>query len=209
MDGTSNRTETGGTGGAAAAGQGAAGVAGAPGEAGGWAPDDGASGGATPSVGGTGGSPYTGAGGTDGAGISGESGSGVAGSPVLAGQGGSPSEPEATIGCRDPLQDGCAVCCETISGEDAGESCVRKSPSSGSDWYNSSESLDGPCPSDCEPCAQCSFRDEEQLSQMEPRPECACDTIDIGIDPCFAPMSCECFCQSYAALAEACPHLAQ
>jgi hypothetical protein len=144
--------------------------------------------------------------------LGGINGSGVAGTDMdgLAGSGkaGSPPEPEATDGCRAPQEPGCDACCEELTDGGIEPSCLRKSASSGSDWYNSDESLDGPCPADCQPCASCSLRDEEQLSNLEPRPDCDCDSIVIGIDPCFLPMGCECYCQSYLALTEACPQLA-
>ncbi len=199
---------TSGTGGTAGAGQGAAGVSGASGgagsgptpTAGGPASEDGA-GGSTPVVAGEGGGvDLGGIGGSGATGTSGTDGSGDAGAP---------SEPEYTAGCRAPEQSGCEQCCEATTGAGGEPSCLKRSASSGSDWYNSVESLDGPCPGDCAICASCSLRDEEQLASMEARPDCDCNSIVIGIDPCFSPMGCECYCQSYAALAEACPHLVQ
>jgi hypothetical protein len=192
---------TAGTGGVPIGGEGVAGSEATPGEAGSTAVVDGAAG-TTPPTAGGGGSIEVG--GADGSGISGQSGAGAAG------EAGSTQEPDATTGCRGPEQEGCAECCEPTTDAGGEQSCARKSATSGSDWYNSIESLGaGACPSDCEACAQCSFRDEEQLAEMETRPDCACDTIVIGIDPCFAPMSCECYCQTYNSLAEACPHLAE
>jgi len=191
---------TSGTGGTAVAGEGTGAVSGTPGETDGQSAVDGVAG-TTPAPGGEGGTVDVGGG--DGAGATGEGGAGIGG------EAGAAAEPEATIGCRAPQEQGCEQCCETATGADGIASCVVRSASSGGDWYNAVESLDEACPQDCPPCAACSLRDEEQLTELEARSDCACDSIVVGIDPCFAPMSCECFCQGYSALAQACPHLVQ
>ena len=42
------------------------------------------------------------------------------------------------------------------------------------------------------------------LLQIADEGDCDCANIDVGVDPCFAPNSCECICQPYASLADDC-----
>ena len=199
---------TGGSGGTAGAREGAAGGYDTPasgrdgtGRAGSSGIEVGTGGGPAPTIAGQGG-------GVDLAGSDATTDKGAGGS-VITGDAGSAQEPESTVGCRAPQEPGCGICCQELTDEAFEPSCIQKSATGDSDWFDSVERLDGPCPSDCEPCAACSLRDEQQLVNMEARPDCNCGSIDIGIDPCFAPMSCECYCQSYSALTETCPHLVQ
>ncbi len=170
--------------------------------------DTGAAGGSGSAGGGGGGTSDSGGTGLNGGsgGIDGTGGSsGSGGASGTGGDAGSAQqEPDPMEGCRGPEEENCDECCKATKD---GESCVRLSTSTGSDWYNSSELIDGPCPIDCEPCAQCLLRDEQDLETLGNRPECDCDTIEIGIDPCFVAMSCACYCSRYLRLAEACPNL--
>ena len=75
-------------------------------------------------------------------------------------------------------------------------------------WYNEAEAIRRPCPGDCKPCARCSRRDEGTAKRLTRPKGCTCEGLDLGIDPCFSPGSCECFCQNYLSLVERCPDLA-
>ena len=58
----------------------------------------------------------------------------------------------------------------------------------------------------CPACAQCSAREQENLEAvlvLIEADQCDCDTIDIGMDPCFSP-GCECHCSRYELLSEDC-----
>jgi hypothetical protein len=59
------------------------------------------------------------------------------------------------------------------------------------------------CPEDCAPCAQCFAAEEADLSALIDDP-CECETVEIGIDPCFASDSCGCICSPYDSLMEDC-----
>jgi hypothetical protein len=72
-------------------------------------------------------------------------------------------------------------------------------------WYNVT-GFEKSCPSGCQPCASCSKRDEKELRALV-RPEgCDCSK-DPGIDPCFSPRSCGCYCERYTYLSKQCPHV--
>jgi hypothetical protein len=60
------------------------------------------------------------------------------------------------------------------------------------------------CDASCPPCATCSSAEQEALRALPERPECDC-SIPPGVDPCFAPASCGCWCEQITSLKEACP----
>jgi hypothetical protein len=115
---------------------------------------------------------------------------------------------EALAGCRAPDDLGCSSCC--IVGAD---SCTVKrwssheNPTTVTPWYNSIESV-RECPSNCSPCASCSSRSEKELRDLLTRKpkDCDCAKATIGIDPCFAPMSCACYCSRWEDLKTQCPY---
>jgi hypothetical protein len=37
--------------------------------------------------------------------------------------------------------------------------------------------------------------------------DCDCDDAEIGVDPCFSPGSCECFCMRLRNVQRVCPQL--
>lgn len=110
----------------------------------------------------------------------------------------------ARSGCRSPEEPGCATCCIPQG------SCMVRSWNAGGvtgvkPWYDVSESRSS-CPAGCAQCASCVLRTEEELCQLLATPRaCDCAKIQIGIDPCFAASSCECYCSRYASLTSACP----
>ncbi len=107
--------------------------------------------------------------------------------------------------CTAPSQEGCATCCRPL---DNGM-CTELSWTGGGSsktvpWYNAQRALGKACPPDCRKCASCLHRDRETLEKLK-RPEgCVCQETDPGVDPCHAPMSCECFCSRYMRLAAKC-----
>ena len=84
-----------------------------------------------------------------------------------------------------------------------------KGRSYGADWYNGHNNLlDQTCPHNCPKCASCLLRDEDQLMSLKPPEQCdptECKTMEIGVDPCHSPDSCECFCLEANSLIEKCP----
>jgi hypothetical protein len=112
--------------------------------------------------------------------------------------------------CRGPEFPGCGACCRENAAQ---HTCIILSSSDGDaepgfiPWYNNTEFRDGDCPADCRPCASCLSRDEREYAKLGSRPECRCESLEIGIDPCFAPSSCECYCQRKLRILRACPHL--
>ena len=115
---------------------------------------------------------------------------------------------ESLAGCRTPEDPGCSRCCiATI------DSCTVKSWTSHENsgivtpWYNSIAS-EKECPSDCAKCASCSQRGETELRALHTaRPkDCDCAKVTMGIDPCFAPMSCPCYCSRWETLRTQCPY---
>jgi len=115
--------------------------------------------------------------------------------------------PKALVGCRSPEEPGCTSCCLS-----EGKSCTVMSWSShGSSgtvipWYNQSAS-EKKCPADCPPCASCLQRNEQELrTLLASGKKCECARTIIGVDPCFAPDSCACYCTRLKNLSRACPH---
>lgn len=116
--------------------------------------------------------------------------------------------PEAVIGCRAPDEPDCSRCCLETVVEDACTVLSGEEDWSLHDvepWYNSVEAVDGACAADCPRCARCSERDERELRALESRPECDCEALTIGIDPCFNPGSCACHCRRLESLMSRCP----
>ena len=117
----------------------------------------------------------------------------------------SPREPRV---CDAPDQPGCNPCC--IEEED-GRCTLRAWETLGVDvsgiepWYNAQTSA-GVCPEGCRPCSRCDRRARREIDELGARPECDCSK-PVGIDPCFAPSSCECFCRLATSLASRCPKL--
>lgn len=110
-------------------------------------------------------------------------------------------------GCRDPRipynDVSCDVCCDQNL-----KDCLEYS---GEEWYNSIEYFySQDCPDACPKCASCFTRDEENLKALVPPEGCNpihCEDMDIGIDPCFARGSCECFCETANELMAKCPQV--
>lgn len=116
-------------------------------------------------------------------------------------------DPAALDGCRAPDEPGCASCCVDTDGGrcryqigDEDWALYDVAP-----WYNGVAFVDGACPDDCPRCARCSARDEHLLETLAPRPDCACDGLEPGVDPCYSPDSCACYCHSLASLTAMCP----
>lgn len=112
-----------------------------------------------------------------------------------------------TDGCRAPTEFYDGVSCESCCDQNMAD-CIERS---GEEWYNSVRFLpNADCPSACPRCASCSIRDEESLKKLTVPPECNpsdCADMNIGIDPCFARGSCECFCDTANTLLEMCPQI--
>lgn len=118
-------------------------------------------------------------------------------------------DPDALAGCRAPDEPDCSICCLDSEGEadvchyllgDEDWSLYDVDP-----WYNGMLFVDGACPADCRPCARCSERDEHLLEALAPRPDCACEGLSIGVDPCYSPGSCACYCHTLESLTSRCP----
>ena len=129
-------------------------------------------------------------------------GGGDAGSVADADRGGLPFSP--TEGCRDNSSAGCSQCCAQSVDDNGAQTCDI------SQSY-ASMSGPGPCPSGCPTCARCSTLTESSLSDKakSSRSDCDCPTVDPGIDPCYAPSSCGCFCSSLMAGLAACPQVGE
>ena len=119
-------------------------------------------------------------------------------------------EPSSLHGCRGPDEIFEMKPCESCCIQD-GKDCIKKSRDCALEcgtWYNTRENLfDQRCPYGCPKCASCLLRDEEQLMSLKPPEQCNpkdCKTMEIGVDPCFAP-GCECFCSEANRLMEKCP----
>jgi len=116
-----------------------------------------------------------------------------------------PSSP--TDGCRAPTEFYDGVACESCCDQNMAD-CIEHS---GEEWYNSVRFLPNiDCPSACPRCASCSIRNEDRLKGLTVPPSCNpfdCSSMDIGIDPCFARDSCECFCETANHLLEVCPQI--
>jgi hypothetical protein len=111
--------------------------------------------------------------------------------------------------CRGPEFAGCSSCCEQVPGE---PQCVMLTWTGPDEpglipWYNSSTWRDGRCPLACHPCASCLTREERDYAELGERPDCDCDSQRIGVDPCFAPKSCACYCMQALRILRDCPHL--
>lgn len=107
--------------------------------------------------------------------------------------------------CTAPSEPGCDFCCRPL---DNGM-CTQLSWTGGPEtktkpWYNAQRALGKPCPGDCRPCARCLERDSDNLARMKAPEGCDCAAIEVGVDPCHAPMSCECFCSRWKRLTDLC-----
>ena len=120
------------------------------------------------------------------------------------------SEPSSFDGCRGPndILQISAMPCESCYIQD-GKNCFKKFTTDGADWYNGHRNLwNETCANNYPKCASCLFRDEDQLMSLKPPEQCDptdCKTMEIGVDPCFAMSSCECFCLKANFLIEKCP----
>jgi hypothetical protein len=115
-----------------------------------------------------------------------------------------PIDPDALVGCRSPEEPECASCC--FSTDDG--RCIYRSGDleSGVDpWYSTSSVEEGSCPSSCEPCARCTLRDEDDLHDLVPPPDCDCDAVELLGDDCFTPASCGCHCSKLVSAMDDCP----
>jgi hypothetical protein len=122
-------------------------------------------------------------------------------SPVQDADGGSLSLPfDPVAGCRETSSAACAQCCAPSGGLDQNGGCTIERT-------NSAEFTADPCPATCSPCARCSEAAERSLAEAaeHARPDCDCPTVDPGIDPCFTPQGCGCFCVGLASNLNACP----
>lgn len=112
-----------------------------------------------------------------------------------------------TDGCRAPTEVYDGVSCESCCDQNM-DDCIEHS---GDEWYNSVRFLpNADCPTACPRCASCSIRAEENLKALAVPPQCNpadCADMNIGIDPCFARDSCECFCETANNLLENCPQI--
>ena len=74
----------------------------------------------------------------------------------------------------------------------------------GDPWYNRHEHVDGACEPNCKPCARCTDRDQDVFDALLKPDGCECRSFpDDGIDPCYSPGSCECYCH-HVATSQAC-----
>jgi len=110
--------------------------------------------------------------------------------------------------CRGPEFPGCNECCTPENGDH----CLVRSWSGSTDrivipWYNASSYLSTSCPANCPPCASCLTRYEREYRALGPRPDCDCSRVVFGIDPCFFPQGCGCYCDRKSMILEACPDL--
>ena len=110
-----------------------------------------------------------------------------------------PPRHPSLIGCRGPRDPGCAVC------KEPSRPGYR---SSEGDWYNvSSTEAPAGCEVDCPVCATCDYRTDEQSRALGERPECEPCPTERGIDSCFVPRGCACWCETRTQLRNACPTL--
>lgn len=120
-------------------------------------------------------------------------------------------DPAALVGCRAPDEPNCSRCCLAQPPEAAEARCHYRvgeedwSLYAVEPWYNGMSFEPGACPDDCSPCARCSERDEQALRSLAPRPECDCEALTVGVDPCYVRESCECHCQTLESLTAMCP----
>jgi hypothetical protein len=130
-----------------------------------------------------------------------------------------PPQPTAVVaereGCRAPDEPGCERCCESSTGVQGcevrtwnrvGVSDAQLAASGTVPWYNGSAAAQE-WPEGCQRCAPCLKREEQQLRALGDRPECDCSR-PTGVDPCFQPGSCGCYCRDALRLARSCPSAA-
>jgi hypothetical protein len=112
-----------------------------------------------------------------------------------------PFDPVA--GCRENSSATCSECCIPSGGVGGNGGCTIYRTNSA----EFTAAVD--CPSTCAPCARCSEAAEKSLANaaQHVRPDCDCATIDPGIDPCFTPEGCGCFCVGLTSNLNACPQL--
>lgn len=114
-----------------------------------------------------------------------------------------PIDPAALVECRAADEAACSTCC---IGTTVGNSCRYKVADAGSSVWNRESSEDGACPDTCIPCASCTLDAEKKLREApEPPSGCDCFHLQPVNDPCFAGVSCECYCSTFAPLFSACP----
>jgi hypothetical protein len=106
-------------------------------------------------------------------------------------------------GCRAPMEPNCAVCQYSYGGR------VSYRSSDGGDWYNVSQTASTACSGACPQCASCTQRDQTEVEQLGSRPECLPCPLNAGLDPCYMPRSCDCWCSRRNRLYERCPTLAE
>lgn len=110
--------------------------------------------------------------------------------------------PAALEGCRGPNDPGCKTCylerregqCETYSGSSGPDE---------DDVYTSFNTTEGGCENGPR-CASCLREMEIALCAETTKLECDCREPP-GIDPCFFPDGCDCFCQQHGQNRMACP----
>ena len=105
-------------------------------------------------------------------------------------------------GCRENSSASCTECCTPSSGLSGNGGCTIYRT-------NSAEFMAVDCPSTCSPCARCTAAAEQSLANAakNARPDCDCPTVDPGLDPCFTPDGCGCFCAGLASNLNACPQI--
>jgi hypothetical protein len=115
----------------------------------------------------------------------------------------------ALEGCRASDEPNCGTCCVQAAPDNCtvrGVPCTTVVAGQTVGDYCAVFAMPGQCPADCRPCAACSRYDEASLCSLRPGIDaCDCATVDIGLDPCFAPQSCGCLCRTYLADLAACP----
>lgn len=116
---------------------------------------------------------------------------------------------EAKSGCRAPDEPGCLECVEKHNNKcsiSAWHGFPTDSLPTSESWYNSSRVSS--CDIDLPKCAICSRGSEKLLLALlsnDKLKKCNCNSVDIGIDPCFSPNSCECLCSVYKGTSKSCP----
>ena len=118
-------------------------------------------------------------------------------------------QPSSFEGCRGPDQTYMGISCNSCCIPEGTDCIKKKSQIHEMRWYNIYQFLrDQACPNNCPKCASCLLSDEDSLMSLKPPKQCNpsdCTTMQIHVDPCHDPDSCECFCKKVNVLTEKCP----
>lgn len=115
-------------------------------------------------------------------------------------------DPDDLIGCRAPTEDGCDKCClrSDVYAPD-GNGWVVEDSFGTNQYVGTGIDVNNVCPTGGFPaCARCSLQNEADLRALAAHPVCDCDGVDLGIDPCEQPNSCECYCENLDTLQAVC-----